>query len=511
MNFAALNFAPELLQAIKACGFKKLTPIQEQSIPLARQGKDLLATAQTGTGKTAAYALPILQQMIDRPKKPIECSPRVLILAPTRELTEQVADNIKQFAQFLPLKTISIFGGVKLTGQATKLRAGVDIVVATPGRLLEHIELCNVNLSKVEFVVLDEADRMLDMGFIIDIQKLLNNATGKHQTLLFSATSSHAVTLLANTLLKRHVTVAISKQNVTADTVTHVCYPVEERRKYELFNELIRTQNWFQVLAFTSTKEQADTLIKSLKDDNISAAVCHGDKTQGARRRALQDFKDNKIQVLVATEVAARGLDIDGLDFVVNLNLPFLAEDYVHRIGRTGRAGKKGTAISFISREEERTLAAIEAMIGTRIKRIFMEGYEVGDREPLIKSLHEKPSFAKTKMRNKPTETRITSKTSDTKNDAPVSAAKQARITNKSGIKTAKVKTSPSKKIADGKTSVKLAIKKPVVKKETIKRDTIKKASTRKSPTIKTTLSKTKGTKVAERKSTNTTSRSKKR
>ncbi len=446
MNFASLSFAPELLQAIKACGFKTLTPIQEQAIPLARRGRDLLATAQTGTGKTAAYALPILQQMIDTPKEAVACSPRVLILAPTRELTEQVAANIKQFAQFLPINIISVYGGVKLTGQATKLRTGVDILVATPGRLLEHIELCNVNLSKVEFVVLDEADRMLDMGFITDIQTLLKGATSKHQTLLFSATISHAVTLLANQLLTRHETVAVSKQNATADTVTHVCYPVEERRKYELFNELIRQQNWFQVLAFTSTKEQADKLIKSLKDDNISAAVCHGDKTQGARRRALQDFKDNKIQVLVATEVAARGLDIEGLDFVVNLNLPFLPEDYVHRIGRTGRAGNKGTAISFISREEERTLSIIETMIGTRIKRIFMEGYEVGDREPLIKSLQEKPAYAKAKMGNKATETRIATKRSEAKNDTPVSSAKQARITNKAGIKTGGVKQTGTKK-----------------------------------------------------------------
>ncbi|HWV14850.1 MAG TPA: DEAD/DEAH box helicase [Cellvibrio sp.] len=448
MNFASLSLAPELLQALKACGFKTLTPIQEQAIPAARRGRDLLATAQTGTGKTAAYALPILQQMIDRPKSTAPSSPRVLVLTPTRELAEQVADNFKQFAQFLALNITAIYGGVKLSGQASKLRAGLDILVATPGRLLEHIELCNVNLSKVEFVVLDEADRMLDMGFISDIKTLLRGASGKHQTLLFSATMSHGVTLLANQLLDRHLSIAVNKQNATADTVEHVCYPVEERRKYELFNELIRQQNWFQVLAFTSTKEQADKLVKSLKDDSIPAAVCHGDKTQGARRRALQDFKDNKIQVLVATEVAARGLDIEGLDFVVNLNLPFLPEDYVHRIGRTGRAGHKGTAISFISREEERTLAAIEALIGTRIKRIFMEGYEVGDRAPLIKSLQEKPSYAKSKMTNKATQTQIVTKRSEAKSTAaPVSKEKQQRISSKAGIKTSGAK--PPKKRQD--------------------------------------------------------------
>jgi ATP-dependent RNA helicase RhlE len=456
MNFASLSFAPELLKALKACGFKTLTPIQAQAIPLARRGKDLLATAQTGTGKTAAYALPILQQMIETPKPVIACSPRALILAPTRELTEQVADNVKQFAQCLTLNITSVYGGVKLTGQATKLRAGVDILVATPGRLREHIELCNVNLSKVEFVVLDEADRMLDMGFIDDINALLSGATHKHQTLLFSATSSHAVTLMANKLLKRHETIAVSKQNTTADTVNHVCYPVEERRKYELFNELIRTQNWFQVLAFTSTKEQADKLIKSLKDDKISAAVCHGDKTQGARRRALQDFKDNKIQVLVATEIAARGLDIEGLDFVVNLNLPFLAEDYVHRIGRTGRAGKKGTAISFISREEERTLAVIEAMIGTRVKRVFMEGYEVGDREPLIKSLQKKTKNTHTNvLNNKRVEKKPTGKITAEKRTASTKRiVTKTTTTTKSTTKSTTKRTAP-KTIAPKKISKK--------------------------------------------------------
>lgn len=408
MNFASLSLAPELLLAIKACGYKTLTPIQEQAIPLARRGRDMLATAQTGTGKTAAYALPLLQQMIDKPVTPTPGSPRMLILAPTRELAEQVAKHLMQFAQFLPLQITAIYGGVKMTAQTNKLRAGVDILVATPGRLLEHVKLCHVNLAKVEFVVLDEADRMLDMGFVADIQTLLRGASHDHQTLLFSATVSHAVTLLANQMLKNHVTVATSRQNATADTVEHVVYPVEERRKHELFKALLREKNWYQVLAFTSTKEQADKLIAALKEDNVDAAVCHGDKTQGARRRALQDFKDNKIQVLVATEVAARGLDIEGLDYVVNVNLPYLAEDYVHRIGRTGRAGAKGQAISFVSREEERALAAIEAMIGTNIKRVTVEGYEVGNRTPLLKTLASKTGHAKPKARaNKATSTRI--------------------------------------------------------------------------------------------------------
>lgn len=430
MNFSSLGFAPDLLRGIKACGYQTLTPIQEQAIPLARRGRDLLATAQTGTGKTAAYALPILQQLLDRPTERTPSAPRVLILAPTRELVEQVANHLKQFAQFLSLQIVSIYGGVKLTGQTNKLKAGVDILVATPGRLLEHIKLCNVHLAKTEFVVLDEADRMLDMGFVTDIQTVLRGATHQHQTLLFSATVSHAVSVLAHTLLKNPVTVATSKQNATADTVEHVVYPVEERRKHDLFKTLLNEHNWYKVLAFTSTKEQADKLIASLKEDNISAGVCHGDKSQGARRRALQEFKDDKIQVLVATEVAARGLDIEGLDHVVNVNLPYLPEDYVHRIGRTGRAGAKGQAISFVSREEERALGNIEALIGAKIRRVVVEGFEVSDRTPLLKTLASKPGRAK--RTNKATATRIqTEKTAAGRKDNRIATPERPAKTNR--------------------------------------------------------------------------------
>ncbi|MFY0639778.1 MAG: DEAD/DEAH box helicase [Bermanella sp.] len=390
MNFSSLGLAPELLQAIDACGYTEMTPVQEQAIVPARRGKDILVNAQTGTGKTAAFALPILQQMIDKPRTEPSKSPRAVILTPTRELAEQLAETIGAYAQFLPLSVTAVYGGVKLGGQERKLKAGVDVLIATPGRLMEHITQCNVELSGAEFVVLDEADRMLDMGFIDAVGTIFQHVAKKRQTLLFSATISPAVNELAHKILHNHQEIRVTKQNVTADTVQHVVYPVDERSKIDLFMDLLTQHNWFQILVFTSTKEQADRLLSDLKLHKVTAAVCHGDKSQGSRRRALADFKAGDIQVLIATEVAARGLDIQGLEFVLNFNLPYLAEDYVHRIGRAGRAGNQGQAISFVSREEERTLDNIERLIGARIKRIFQPGFEVSNRDALIKSVAKK-------------------------------------------------------------------------------------------------------------------------
>lgn len=404
MIFSSLDLAPELQKALDFCGYSQMTPIQQQAIIPARRGKDLLANAQTGTGKTAAFAVPILQQMHDRPKTTLPDSPRTLILTPTRELAEQLAETISGYAQFMSLSVTAVYGGVKVSSQEKKLRAGVDILVATPGRLMEHLVQCNVNLASVEFVVLDEADRMLDMGFISDVQTLLQRTQKKRQTLLFSATMSQPIKELANKLLHNHQVVSVAKQNAIADTIEHVVYPVEERRKAELFVDLIDEHNWFKVLVFTSTKAQADELILSLKSVKIKSALCHGDKSQGSRRRAIADFKADKIQVLVATEVAARGLDIQGLEHVVNFNLPYLAEDYVHRVGRAGRAGTKGQAISLVSREEERSLANIEKLIGSKIKRIKMPGYEVGDRNAIFKNIEKYSRPART---NKATQTTI--------------------------------------------------------------------------------------------------------
>jgi len=404
MLFSSLDLAPELQRGIDACGFSEMTAIQQQAIIPARRGKDLLANAQTGTGKTAAFAIPVLQQMLNRPKSSVAEYPRTLILTPTRELAEQLAEAIKDYAQFTSLKVLAIYGGVKLSAQEKKLHTGVDILVATPGRLMEHLVQCNVQLSQVEFVVLDEADRMLDMGFITDVKTLLQKAPDNRQTLMFSATMTQSVRDLAKTLLHKHEVVSVAKQNATADTVEHVVYAVEERRKPDLFVDLLDQENWFKVLVFTSTKAQADELKSHLKQVKIKAAVCHGDKSQGARRRAIADFKADKIQVLIATEVAARGLDIQGLEHVVNYNLPYLAEDYVHRIGRTGRAGEKGQAISFVSREEERSLNNIERLIGGKVSRVKMPGYEVGSRDSLLSSLEKK---ARPSRSNKPSKTQI--------------------------------------------------------------------------------------------------------
>ena len=403
MIFSSLDLVPDLQKSIDACGYKEMTPIQEQAIIPARRGKDLLAIAQTGTGKTAAYAIPVLQQLMTDPNASEEIiSPRALVLTPTRELAEQLAETIGGYAQFLPLKITSVYGGTKLGGQANKLQAGVDLLIATPGRLLEHIEQCNVDLANVSFVVLDEADRMLDMGFVTDVRALLKLTATKRQTLMFSATSSAGVSELSHKIMKGFQEIRSSKGQVTANTVQHVLYPIEEARKIDLFMELLEEYNWYQVLVFTSTKDQADKLKVKLKKHPV--AICHGDKSQGARRRAIADFKSGKVQILIATEVAARGIDIQGLDYVINFNLPYLAEDYVHRIGRTGRAGSSGNAISFVSREEERSLENIQRLIGQKIKRIKRPGYEVTPRDELVKKIEE---FKRPVRTNKPSQTTI--------------------------------------------------------------------------------------------------------
>jgi ATP-dependent RNA helicase RhlE len=399
MNFASIGLAPELLRAVKVIGYKTLTPVQEQAIPAARRGIDLLTTAQTGTGKTAAYSFPVLQQMLEKPKGTEAGFVRTLILAPTRELVEQIAKAMQEFAQFTPFKIASIYGGVKVTSQGAKLRAGVDILVATPGRLKEHVELENVSLAKVDFVVLDEADRMLDMGFVVEMHAILTSITRKHQTLFFSATSSPLVTNLSKQAMNRPTLITVSKRNSVAETVDHVLYPVDSTRKYELFVHLLRTHNWYQVMVFSSTREEAENLLKALKFDKVDAAVIHSEKTQGSRRRALQDFKDGKLQVLVATEVAARGLDIQGLDHVVNLDLPFYTEDYVHRVGRTGRAGKKGVAISLVTPAEEHKISLIEEVIGTKIKREKIKGFEVTEQ---VVKVTTKPKSGLLKLAAKP-------------------------------------------------------------------------------------------------------------
>lgn len=381
MSVDAIGLSADLLKAVKACGYKNLTPIQQQAIPMIRSGADLLASAQTGTGKTAAFSLPILDALA---KNAVQGKTiKALVLTPTRELAAQVADNIKAYSQFLPLKTGVVYGGGKMSSQTNLLKQGLDVLVATPGRLIEHLNLRNVDLSQVKFLVLDEADRMLDMGFLADIEKLMVTMKHQHQTLMFSATYSNKVKSLANQILTTPKVLGVAKQNSTSGKVKQSVYWVSEARKRELLSELIGVNNWQQVLVFAGTKESANILAKELKLDGIKAALCHGDKTQGARNKALTDFREGKVRVLVATDVAARGLDIDNLSYVVNFHLPFLAEDYVHRVGRTGRAGKSGTAISLVSPKDEKFLENIEALVERQFQRIIVPGYELNRDEAL--------------------------------------------------------------------------------------------------------------------------------
>lgn len=381
MSVDAIGLSADLLKAVKACGYKNLTPIQQQAIPLIRSGADLLASAQTGTGKTAAFSLPILDALAKNTAQGHTI--KALILTPTRELAAQVADNMTAYSQFLPLKIGVVYGGGKMSSQTNLLKQGLDVLVATPGRLIEHLTLRNVDLSQVKHLVLDEADRMLDMGFLSDIEKLMVAIKHDHQTLMFSATYSNKVKSLANKILTTPKVVGVAKQNSTSGKVKQSVYWVSEARKRELLSELIGVNNWKQVLVFAGTKESANILAKELKLDGIKAALCHGDKTQGARNKALTDFREGKVRVLVATDVAARGLDIDNLPYVVNFHLPFLAEDYIHRVGRTGRAGKSGTAISLVSPKDEKFLENIEELIERKFERIIVPGYELKRDEAL--------------------------------------------------------------------------------------------------------------------------------
>ncbi len=393
MSFSSQGFAPELVKALTECGYEKLTPIQRQAIPEARKGHDIFATAQTGTGKTAAFALPVIQHLLDSGKQPSPKTARGLILAPTRELVAQIAQNIKDYVKYTKLSVAAVYGGNKMSSQVRQLEMGVDILVATPGRLEEHLSEGNVSLANLEFLVFDEADRILDMGFINPVRKIMLEVETSPQIMMFSATTSTQLNQLAGDILRKPKRINADRANTTAATVAHVVYPVDQERKTELLSELIGRKNWQQVLVFVNYKETANEVVKELKLDGIKAVLCHGDKAQSARRRALEEFKEGKVRVMVATDVAARGLDIIDLPHVVNYDMPFLAEDYVHRIGRTGRAGKQGHAVSFVSREEELTVVQVENLIQQRIRRVEQPGYEPKQRDAYIEKLHTKAAY----------------------------------------------------------------------------------------------------------------------
>ncbi|CAN5654654.1 ATP-dependent RNA helicase RhlE [soil metagenome] len=410
MTFDTLGLRAELLRAVNEQGYTEPTPIQRQSIPVIAQGRDVMASAQTGTGKTAGFTLPLLQRLCEnlpaqsaqemtaataqpagkraaKSSGPIiksrsaqaqtgHRSIRALIITPTRELAAQVGESVATYGKYLPLRSTVVFGGVKINPQISKLRQGVDILIATPGRLLDHVNQQTVDLSQVEILVLDEADRMLDMGFIHDIRKILTLVSEQRQTLLFSATFSGPIKKLADSFLRSPQLIEVARANAPAESVDQLVYPVDRHRKSELLSFIIGSRNWQQVLVFTRTKHGANRLTKHLEKDGLTAAAIHGNKSQGARTRALAAFKAGNVRVLVATDIAARGLDIDMLPHVVNFELPNVSEDYVHRIGRTGRAGNEGQAVSLVCVDEKSLLRDIERLLKREIPKEVIAGYD---------------------------------------------------------------------------------------------------------------------------------------
>ncbi|MFM6010436.1 MAG: DEAD/DEAH box helicase [Dolichospermum sp.] len=380
MSFSHLGLSPEIVRAVTERGYNQPTPIQKQAIPVVLSGGDILAGAQTGTGKTASFTLPLLHKLSTHQVQsntngfsPI----RALILTPTRELAAQVQESVRDYGKYLNLNSMVMFGGVSIGPQKQKLRTRVDILVSTPGRLLDHVQQGTVNLSRVEVLVLDEADRMLDMGFINDIRRILSLLPKQRQNLLFFATFSDKIKTLAAGLLNNPTMIEVARRNVTAATVSQKVYHVDREQKRQLLSHLIRENKWYQVLVFSRTKYGADRLVKQLGEDRIQALAIHGNKSQGARTHALGKFKAGTLQVLVATDIAARGLDISELPYVINYDLPNVPEDYVHRIGRTGRAGAEGEAISLVCVDEHHLLADIEELIQQRLPKEVVAGFAV--------------------------------------------------------------------------------------------------------------------------------------
>ena len=383
MSFESLGLRTELLRAASEKGYSTPTPIQTQAIPPILEGRDLMGGAQTGTGKTAGFTLPMLQRLMESKPQKGRRAIRTLVLTPTRELAAQVTESVRMYGKYLPLRSTAVFGGVSINPQIKKLRDGVDILVATPGRLLDHVGQNTIDLSKVEILVLDEADRMLDMGFIHDIRKVLKLVPKQKQTLLFSATFSNEIKHLAGDLLHEPELIEVAQRNTAAERVTQVLHPVDAKKKRKLLSKLIGAGNWKQVLVFARTKRNCDRLAKSLVKDGLDAAAIHGGKSQGARTKALAHFKSGKIRVLVATDIAARGLDISQLPHVVNYELPHVPEDYIHRIGRTGRAGHEGEAISLVCIDEAKLLKDIERLIKIDIPKVIIENFKP---DPTIKA-----------------------------------------------------------------------------------------------------------------------------
>ncbi|MDE2421600.1 MAG: DEAD/DEAH box helicase [Gammaproteobacteria bacterium] len=395
-TFAQLGLSPKIVRALEAQGYTSPTPIQVEAIPAVIAGRDLLAAAQTGTGKTAGFTLPILELLsrVDFSRVNHKAKIRTLILTPTRELASQVEESVRTYGQHIDVKSMVMFGGVNIKPQIERLNRRIDILVATPGRLLDHLGQKTIDLSGVDTLVLDEADRMLDMGFIRDIRRILPLLPVQRQNLLFSATFSEEIKTLAAGILNNPVHIEVAKQNAPAELVTQVVHPVDRERKRALLEHLITTNRWEQVLVFARTKHGSNRLAEQLDKGGISAMAIHGNKSQSARERALSEFKAGRLRVLVATDIAARGIDIDQLPYVVNYELPTTPEDYVHRIGRTGRAGMSGEACSLVCIDELRLLANIEKLMKRKLEQQVIKGFEVDPRikaEPLRKPQEARP------------------------------------------------------------------------------------------------------------------------
>jgi ATP-dependent RNA helicase RhlE len=394
MNFSTFAFSDPILQAISEQGYTTPTPIQIAAIPAVLKGQDLMAAAETGTGKTASFILPLLQRLTTGPKVKSN-HVRVLVLTPTRELAQQLAENTAVYGRHLKIKSAAVYGGVKINPQMMKLRGGVDLLVATPGRLLDLHEQNAIRFGQIETLVLDEADRMLDMGFSDEIGKIMKILPKRRQNLLFSATFSDEIRTLSKFILNNPQLIEVSPRNSPAKSVKQWVYEVDKSKKSELLSQMIDRNDWTQVLVFTKTKKGADDLVRHLKSDNISAAAIHGDKSQGVRARVLSAFKTNKLRILVATDVAARGLDINELPLVVNFDLPKVAEDYIHRIGRTGRAGLSGQGISLVSADEVKSLADIESLIQETLVREVETDFVPTHKVPLTRQTKVRPKKPK--------------------------------------------------------------------------------------------------------------------
>ncbi len=431
MSFSNLGLSESILKAVKKQGYDKPSPIQEQAIPAILKGKDVMAAAQTGTGKTAGFTLPILENLSKGPR-PKSRQARALILTPTRELAAQVEESVKTYGKQLNLYSTVVFGGVKINPQIKRLHRGVDILVATPGRLMDLHQQKAVFFDHLEVLVLDEADRMLDMGFIHDIRKIVNLLPKKRQNLMFSATFSKEIRTLAKGMINNPVEISVSPRNTTVESVRQWIHPVDKKQKSALLAHLIEENRWTQVLVFSRTKHGADRLCRQLSNKGIPAIAIHGNKSQNQRTRALQDFKSGKSQVMVATDIAARGIDINQLPQVVNFDLPNVPEDYVHRIGRTGRAGQKGQAVSLVSADEFKQLRDIENLIKNKLDRILIDGFEPDHDVPVTKP-NDKPKKA---FKNKPKNKKRTNSGNNTGNNKHGYAKSKKNSRNSSKNKT---------------------------------------------------------------------------